>query len=111
VECLLERQAALAELTGLARAVRRGSGRVALLRGEAGVGKTALINAFTAALDGSERLLVGWCDPLAAPRPLGPLLDALAGFGAAAADGLVTAIESGDTGALYRRLLAILRDG
>jgi DNA-binding CsgD family transcriptional regulator/tetratricopeptide (TPR) repeat protein len=111
VECLLERRAALAELTGLARTVRRGSGRVALLRGEAGVGKTALINTFTAALGGSERLLMGWCDPLAAPRPLGPLLDALAGFGPAAADGLVTAIESGDTGALYRRLLAILRDG
>lgn len=111
MECLLERQAALAELTGLARAARRGSGRVALLRGESGVGKTALINAFTAALDGSERLLVGWCDPLAAPRPLGPLLDALAGFEPAAAGGLVKAIESGDTGALYRRLLAILRDG
>lgn len=111
MECLLERQTALADLTGLARDVRRGSGRVALLRGEAGVGKTALINAFTTALDGSERLLVGWCDPLVAPRPLGPVLDALAGFGPAAAGGLVTAIESGDTGALYRRLLAILRDG
>jgi DNA-binding CsgD family transcriptional regulator len=111
VESLLERQAALAELSGLARAVRRDSGRAVLLRGEAGVGKTALITGFTAALDGSMRRLVGWCDPLAAPRPLGPLLDALGGFGDEAALALDTAIESGDTGAVYRRLLAVLRNG
>ncbi|OBJ52415.1 LuxR family transcriptional regulator [Mycobacterium sp. 1423905.2] len=53
----------------------------------------------------------GWCDPLAAPRPLGPLLDALAGVGPTAARALDAAIESGDTGALYRRLLTVLRDG
>jgi flagellar biosynthesis GTPase FlhF len=41
VECLLERQAVLAELDRLARGVRGGAGRVVLLRGEAGVGKTA----------------------------------------------------------------------
>lgn len=108
---LLERQAALAELSGLARAVRRGSGRVVLLRGEAGVGKTAVITRFTADLDGGVLVLKGWCDPLVAPRPLGPLLDALAGLSPAAAGALGAAIESGDTGALYRRLLAVLRDG
>ncbi|OBI12622.1 LuxR family transcriptional regulator [Mycobacterium sp. E2327] len=53
----------------------------------------------------------GWCDPLAAPRPLGPLLDALGGVGPTAARALDDAIESGDTGALYRRLLTVLRDG
>ena len=111
MEGLLERQAALAELGGLARALRRGSGRVVLLRGEAGVGKTVLINRFTAALDGSVRRLVGWCDPLAAPRPLGPLLDALGGFDHEAGGALDAAIQSGDTGTLYRRLLTVLRDG
>jgi DNA-binding CsgD family transcriptional regulator len=111
VESLLERQAALAELSGLVRAVRRNSGRVVLLRGEAGVGKTAVITRFTGALDGSVGVLAGWCDPLAAPRPLGPLLDALTGLSPAAAGAVGAAIESGDTGALYRRLLAVLRDG
>jgi predicted ATPase len=82
-----------------------------LLRGEAGVGKTAVITRFTASLDVGIRVLRGWCDPLAAPRPLGPLLDALAGVGPVAARALDAAIESGDTGALYRRLLAVLRDG
>ncbi|MGB9250646.1 MAG: AAA family ATPase, partial [Mycobacterium sp.] len=111
MESLLERQAVLAELGGLARGVRAGSGRVVLLRGEAGVGKTAVIGRFTAGLDRSVQVLVGWCDPLAAPRPLGPLLDALAGLSSAAAAGLGSAIDAGDTGALYRRLLAVLRDG
>ncbi|MBW0019334.1 MAG: AAA family ATPase [Mycobacterium sp.] len=108
---LLERQAPLSELTRLAQALRRGSGQVMLLRGEAGVGKTALINRFTATLDGSIRVLVGWCDPLAAPRPLGPVIDALGGLSSAVAAGLAAAIESGDAGALYRQLLEMLRNG
>ncbi|OBF48598.1 LuxR family transcriptional regulator [Mycobacterium sp. 852002-50816_SCH5313054-b] len=53
----------------------------------------------------------GGCDPLTAPRPLGPLLDALSGVGPAAAGALGAAIDAGDTGTLYRRLLALLRDG
>jgi DNA-binding CsgD family transcriptional regulator/tetratricopeptide (TPR) repeat protein len=108
---LLERDAVLDELGGLARAANRGAGRVVLLRGEAGVGKTAVVARFTAAQEPSLRVLRGWCDPLTAPRPLGPLLDALAGVGPTAAAALGAAIESGDTGALYRRLLALLRDG
>ena len=42
---MLERQAVLAELGGLARRVG-GRGKVVLLRGEAGVGKTAVIARF-----------------------------------------------------------------
>jgi DNA-binding CsgD family transcriptional regulator len=108
---LLERDAVLAELGLLERAAGRGAGQVVLLRGEAGVGKTAVIARFTATPGRDVRVLRGWCDPLATPRPLGPLLDALAGVGPAAATALGAAIEAGDTGALYRRLLALLRDG
>ena len=111
MERLLERQAVMAELGGLARGVRRGAGRVVLLRGEAGVGKTAVITRFSAGLDGTLRVLRGWCDPLGAPRPLGPLLDALADLGGAAAGGLGAAIDAADTAGIYRRLLAVLRDG
>jgi DNA-binding CsgD family transcriptional regulator len=111
VEWLLEREAVLAQLGGLARGVRGGAGRVVLVRGEAGVGKTAVITAFTARLDPSVRVLVGGCDPLSAPRPLGPLLDALVGLGPAAPDALGAAIDAGDTAALYRRLLLLLRGG
>jgi predicted ATPase len=58
-----------------------------LLRGEAGVGKTAVIARWLAGLDASVRVLRGWCEPLAAPRPLGPLFDTLAGLGAARSPG------------------------
>jgi hypothetical protein len=67
VERLLEREAVLAKLGALTRAARQGAGRAVLLRGEAGVGKTAVIIRFTAGLDIDLRVLRGWCDPLAAP--------------------------------------------
>jgi DNA-binding CsgD family transcriptional regulator len=111
VGCLLEREAVQAELGALGAMARQGTGRLVLLRGEAGIGKTAAVTQFVNDLDAGIRVLWGWCDPLAAPRPLGPLLDALAGVGPAAAAALGTAIESGDVGALYRRLLTVLRDG
>ena len=57
-------------------AVRSGArGRVVLVGGEAGSGKTALLRRFVEAQSGSARILSGACDPLFMPRPLGPLLD------------------------------------
>ena len=50
-------------------------GRVVLLAGEAGVGKTALARAVCAEHQGSHRVLRGSCDALFTPRPLGPFLD------------------------------------
>ena len=109
---LLERDAVLAQLGALARRVARGDpGEVVLLRGEAGVGKTAVLAQFADGPDRRLRALRGWCDPLAAPRPLGPLIDSLAGLDDAAADGLGAAVNAGDTAALYQRLLAVLGAG
>lgn len=84
---MLERDAALAELRRLAHRLRDRGGHVVLLRGEAGVGKTAVIARWLAGLDASVQVLRGWCDPLAAPRPLGPLVDTLAGLGDSQAAG------------------------
>jgi predicted ATPase len=47
---LLERDAVLAELRGLARRLHGGRGRMVLLRGEAGAGKTAVIARWVAGL-------------------------------------------------------------
>ncbi|MBW8482300.1 ATP-binding protein [Actinomadura parmotrematis] len=61
------------------------TGRVVLVSGEAGIGKTALVRAFCEQ-DG-RRALWGACDALSTPRPLGPLHDIAraAGGGLAAA--------------------------
>ncbi len=74
----LERDTVLAEMDRCQRAVGRGSGRVVLLSGEAGVGKSTVIAQFVTGLKQRTRVLRGWCDPLSAPRPLGPLVDMLA---------------------------------
>jgi len=57
------------------RVVRERNGRLLLVEGELGVGKTALVNAFCDGLGGAARILRGACDPLFTPRPLGPFLD------------------------------------
>jgi DNA-binding CsgD family transcriptional regulator len=109
---LLERDAVLAQLGAVARRVARGDpGEVVLVHGEAGVGKTAVLAQFAGGLDDRLRALRGWCDPLTAPRPLGPLIDSLAWLDDAAAGQLAAALDAGDTAALYRRLLAVLGGG
>ena len=47
------------------------------LGGEAGVGKTSLIERFAELHRDSARVLIGACEGSAAPRPLGPLFDIL----------------------------------
>src|SRR5690348_2976157 len=73
---LLERGAELARLSGYVEAIEEsGAGRVVLLGGEAGVGKTVLVQALLAAHPGLT-VVRGECEPLFAPPPLGPLLEA-----------------------------------
>src|SRR5919197_166502 len=71
---LLERSDELAALDESLAAIRSGrGGRLVLVGGEAGIGKTALVRAFCERSD--LRVLWGACDALHTPRPLGPLLD------------------------------------
>jgi class 3 adenylate cyclase/DNA-binding CsgD family transcriptional regulator len=73
---LLERTEALATLSDyLADVAESRQGRLVLLSGEAGVGKTALARRFCADRAGSAGVLWGACDSLFTPRPLGPFLD------------------------------------
>jgi DNA-binding CsgD family transcriptional regulator/tetratricopeptide (TPR) repeat protein len=71
---LLERATFLDTLAGYAREARQGSGRLVLVSGESGMGKTALVEAFQQQLS-DARWLWGACDGLLTPRPLGPLFD------------------------------------
>jgi DNA-binding CsgD family transcriptional regulator len=79
---LLERSTELAALEGALADVSRSSrGSLVLVAGEAGIGKTALLEAFC---DGNRKvpILRGACDALFTPRPLGPLLEIAAELGA-----------------------------
>jgi predicted ATPase len=71
---LLEREAALAELSGLAERARAGDGQLALVAGEAGVGKTALVERLQREVP-DARWSWSACDGLFTPLPLGPLFD------------------------------------
>ena len=72
---LLERDGALAVLTSALEAAAQGRGRVALVTGEPGIGKTSVVGRFVRDLDADTRVLVGTCDDLSIPRPLGPIRD------------------------------------
>ncbi len=72
---LLERSTELDRLTALLRTASGGEGRLIFVGGEAGVGKTSLVREFCRSVQSPVRVLTGACDPLSAPRPLGPLLD------------------------------------
>src|SRR5262249_1524208 len=72
---LLEREEALATLAEARDSAARGEGRVVFVTGEPGIGKTSLVTRFLAALGPDARVLVGTCDDLSIPRPLGPIRD------------------------------------
>jgi DNA-binding CsgD family transcriptional regulator len=71
----LERELHLDSLTAALSDAASGNGRFLFISGEAGIGKTALVERFTARHQGRARLLWGVCDSLFTPRPLGPLYD------------------------------------
>jgi DNA-binding CsgD family transcriptional regulator/tetratricopeptide (TPR) repeat protein len=77
---MLERDEPLAALRrGLDEAVA-GSGRMVLVAGDSGVGKTAVVRAFAQAA-AAHRVLWGACDPLSTPAPLSPFSDMAASAG------------------------------
>jgi DNA-binding CsgD family transcriptional regulator/type II secretory pathway predicted ATPase ExeA len=72
---LLERSVPLRELGGLLAATAAAGGRVVLVAGEAGIGKSVLVRGFAEQHAADARFLAGGCDPLLTPRALGPLHD------------------------------------
>ena len=72
---LLERDKFLTELNELFTKSRTENGYVVAISGEAGIGKTTLVEHFTTSCNGNARILWGTCDDLFTPRPLAPLYD------------------------------------
>jgi DNA-binding CsgD family transcriptional regulator len=71
---LLERERCLADLGEWLGGVATRGGCIALLGGEAGIGKSSLLQEFSK-LQRRARVLWGACDALFTPRPLSPLHD------------------------------------
>src|SRR5882757_11209223 len=70
---LLERQEQLDTLTCSFAEARAGSGKLILITGEAGLGKSSLVEQFVAETKRHARILWGACDALDTPRALGPV--------------------------------------
>lgn len=72
---MVERDEALERLEAGLLAARRERGAMILIEGEAGVGKTTLLNAFLARHVGSARILRGACENFSVPEVLGAVRD------------------------------------
>jgi DNA-binding CsgD family transcriptional regulator/tetratricopeptide (TPR) repeat protein len=105
VATLLERDGDLALLDDALAGARQGQGRVVLVTGEAGIGKSSLVDAWLATVDDAASH-VGWCDDLLSGRALGPLRD----IARRAGGPLSEAIADGDLGRVLDAVLALLND-
>ena len=88
---LIEREQQLKKLADAWSHVRSGKGCIALVSGEAGIGKTSLIQRLVAEQGRSTRVFWGACDDLFSPQPLGPFVDIALQMGS----DLIQLIESG----------------
>ena len=75
---VIGRDEVLADLRAHVEHARRGEGRVVVVRGEAGIGKTTVVRALADSVPADVRVLCGWCDDLQVARPLGPIWDMVA---------------------------------
>jgi len=101
---LYERAELLEQLAGLQRDAHRGPGRLALVSGEAGIGKTSLVEAFCEA-HARTRVIRGSCDAITPPRAFAPLVDIADTLGGP----LARALSVSDRDGVLESFLATLR--
>ena len=104
---LLERDTDLGVLDFALSEAGRGAGSVVLVGGEAGIGKTSLVRAFTHNHSEDARILWGTCDDLTTPRTLGPFHDIAIQVGGA----LKEAVVGGQRGEVFDAVLEGIVDG
>jgi DNA-binding CsgD family transcriptional regulator len=102
---LLERKGQLEQLNRCVQEARTGCGKLVLLAGGAGLGKSSLIEKFVSEHRRDARTLWGACDGLSTPRALGPVYEIAAQI-SGLADRFSRDEESRD--GLFRDLLADL---
>ena len=99
---LVERGPELGQLNDALANVERG-GRVILVRGEAGIGKSALVAEFLSTHESENHAHVGYCDDLLTPQPFEPLWDIAVGEKT-----LLTALERRDRRAIMDAVRGLL---
>jgi DNA-binding CsgD family transcriptional regulator len=100
---LLEREPFLERLAGLLENAQM-HGQLVLVVGEAGIGKSALVEAFCRERTAGEALW-GSCDGVVPARPFAPLLDLAARVGGS----LQTALAEGDRNRVFDAFISLLR--
>ena len=104
---LLERDHILHQMRAALLQTQSRVGQTLLVSGEAGIGKSTLLDYFIQEQGPNYRVLWGACDALFTPRPLGPLLD-MAGQLDAAVDRALR--SGGNAGAIFAAFLADLAE-
>lgn len=102
---LLERQRDLLKLDAALEKARAGSGRFVLVCGEAGIGKTTLVEHFARSRSASARILRGYCDPLLTPAALGPLHDMSRNLGSDLSRQIDEGVRTSSIFASFRKML------
>ncbi len=103
---LLERDLELRILAGLLAKADSSGGKVVLIRGEAGVGKSALVGEFTERVGDEVHVLFGTSDDMFTPQTFGPIWDI-----ARREVSLRGPLQNGDRRAVMEDLLDILSRG
>ncbi|OSQ52413.1 ATP-binding protein [Marivita geojedonensis] len=104
---LLDREKELEALLRSLAPATSGEGRVTLVSGEAGVGKTSLLRVFTSQVSPNIRILRGACEDLRVAEPLGPWRDLLVDVDLHLADRLA---DSERTFSVFSHVLSALAD-
>jgi len=104
---LVEREAQLGALGSWLAEAAAGEGRLVFVGGEAGAGKSALVGEFCRSLPSNVPLYLGACEPLSAPRPLGPLSDIAPSLDSV----IVERMREGDRSGVFTDCLAALTAG
>ena len=100
---LLEREKELELLADLLANLDSSGGKVVLVRGEVGIGKSSLVGKFVDDHADEAHVLFGSCDDLSTPQPLGPVWDI-----SREEYSLVKPLQAGDRRAVMEALLDLL---